>query len=179
MVGNTKLFKVTDFKFSMSEQDKEQPKKKLADIFQSILSDRAFILAVILIIPFIFFTAYIIIFDKLETFKDVSAVWGAWVGSVIGYFFGSRQVDALIQKIDGIMRLSEQRVKELEESRRNYEKATEDIRYIYSTYDQELAKGKEIAKAYNKAVDDITLVVNNYSQHLPQDLAERLKSEYM
>jgi hypothetical protein len=115
----------------------------------------------VIIVPFIFFTAYIIITDKIEMFKDIAAVWGAWVGSVIGYFFGARQVEGLTQRINEVL---------------------SDLRASVQSYDAELEDairdGDELHDDYESAVDDIQLLVTKYCQNLGQDMQERLKSDY-
>ncbi len=115
-----------------------------------ILEDRSFILALVVIVPFIILTFLIILYlREIEIFKDVAAVYAGWVGGVIGYFFGSRQVDRMIEKIDGLVRISEQRVMELEEERRkvaierlNVEKSKTEMYEIVRQYE----KGLETAK---------------------------------
>ena len=117
-----------------------------------ILEDRSFIIALVVIAPYIILTFVIIIYLRdIEIFKDVSAVYVGWVGAVIGYFFGSRQVDRLIEKIDGLVSLSEQRVKELEEERRKVaderliiEKSKTTISEMMRQYEKKLETAKDL-----------------------------------
>jgi|SRR5688500_1674738 len=81
---------------------------------------RTFVVALIVIVSFILVFSLVVFFKDLETLKVMSAIWGTWVGSVIGYFFGTRPVEALIAKIDGITKLSEQRLRELDEEKKKY-----------------------------------------------------------
>ena len=83
-------------------------------------------------------------------FREVSLVFVGWVGSVIGYFFGSRQVDRLTEKIDGLVRISEERVKELEEERKKVaderlivEKSKTKMYEIMRQYEKELESAKD------------------------------------
>ena len=94
-------------------------------------------------------------------FREVSLVFVGWVGSVIGYFFGSRQVDRLTEKIDGLVRISEERVKELEEER----KKVADERLI-------------VEKSKNKNVQEI---MRQYEKELEsaKDTIEMLKRKYV
>ena len=76
-------------------------------------------------------------------------MYAGWVGAVIGYFFGSKQVDRMIEKVDGLVRISEQRLMELEEERRkvaierlNVEKSKTEMYEIVRQYE----KGLETAK---------------------------------
>jgi uncharacterized membrane protein len=71
----------------------------LADLreFVRVSDNKTFFMAILMIISFILiFTATLFTRDD-ATLKTVSAIWGTWVGAVIGYFFGSRQVDELIE----------------------------------------------------------------------------------
>lgn len=89
------------------------------NIIFRVLEDRSFVLALVIIIPYIIISALIVFYLRdIQMFREVSLVFVGWVGSVIGYFFGSRQVDRLTEKIDGLVRISEERVKELEEERK-------------------------------------------------------------
>jgi hypothetical protein len=66
---------------------------KLETVLSTFERNHAFILALVIIIPFIYLTASVIESKSYDMFKDLSAVWGIWVGAVIGYFFGSKQVE--------------------------------------------------------------------------------------
>jgi len=100
----------------MSEKEEKER------ILLRILEDRSLIVALVIIVPFIVLTFLIILFLRdIETFKDVSAIYAGWIGISLGYFFGSKQVDVLIQKIGDIIRISEDRIKELEFEKKKYE----------------------------------------------------------
>jgi len=72
-----------------------------------------------------------VFFRDLETLKTISAIWAPWVGAVIGYFFGTRQVEMLIQKIEGITALAEQRLQDLEVEKQKFiEKQLENERLV-------------------------------------------------
>ncbi|MGC2572385.1 MAG: hypothetical protein WA364_12820, partial [Candidatus Nitrosopolaris sp.] len=91
----------------MSEKEKKE------QLLFRILEDRSLIVALVIIVPFIVLTFLIILaLRNIEMFKDVSAIYAGWIGISIGYFFGSKQVDVLIQKIGDIIRISEDRTKE-------------------------------------------------------------------
>ena len=92
------------------------------DELRELLSDfGAFIIALIVIVAFIYFT-YVILnqVKSFEQFKDIAAIWGVWVGSVIGYFFGSRPVDILSRRVSGLLNdldiSDEEREKDLKKS---------------------------------------------------------------
>lgn len=119
-----------------------------------VLEDRVLIIALVIIIPYIIISSLIIFYLRdVQTFKEVTAIYAGWVGSVIGYFFGSRQVDKLVDKIDGLTRLSETRLKELEDEKRKYrekrsqyENAIEDISRRAEQQEELINKVSEILK---------------------------------
>ena len=62
-----------------------------------------FTIAMVVIAAFIYFTGITVSPDSPNAFKDVAGIWGVWVGSVIGYFFGSRQVEELSRRVDSVL----------------------------------------------------------------------------
>jgi hypothetical protein len=58
-------------------------------------------IAFMLIVSFILFIAIVIIFNYYHNTLDihaielVGAIWGPWVGTILGYYFGSRSSEAL------------------------------------------------------------------------------------
>ena len=121
------------------------------DELRELLSDfGAFIIALIVIVAFIYFT-YVILnqVKSFEQFKDIAAIWGVWVGSVIGYFFGSRPVDILSRRVSGLLNdldiSDEEREKDLKKSeetitklKESYDKAKMEIQYIVGRYHNEI-----------------------------------------
>ena len=69
----------------------------------------------------------ILVLKNIDIFKDVSAIYVGWIGISLGYFFGSKQVDVLIQKIGDIIRISEDRTKELEFEKKKYEETNLEV----------------------------------------------------
>ncbi|HET7148501.1 MAG TPA: hypothetical protein VFI73_08400, partial [Candidatus Nitrosopolaris sp.] len=68
------------------------------NIIFRLLEDRSFTLALIIIGSYIIISALIIFYLRnVDVFREVSLVYVGWVGAVIRYFFGSRQVDRLIE----------------------------------------------------------------------------------
>jgi hypothetical protein len=121
------------------------------NIIFRLLEDRSFILALIIIGSYIIISAFTIFYLRdVQVFREVSLVYVGWVGAVIGYFFGSRQVDRLIEKIDGLVRIGEERLKELEEERRkvaierlNVEKSKTEMYEIVRQYEKSLETAKD------------------------------------
>ncbi|WP_148687524.1 hypothetical protein [Candidatus Nitrosocosmicus hydrocola] len=72
-------------------------------------SDRAaFAIALTIILSYSILSFLLLLWlHNIEYFKDVSAIYGAWVGIAIGYFFGSRKVESLTEKIDDYMEFAE------------------------------------------------------------------------
>jgi hypothetical protein len=54
-----------------------------------------FTIAFTVIIGFITIFLVVLVFKDNETLQTVSSIWGVWIGAVIGYYFGARQVSAL------------------------------------------------------------------------------------
>lgn len=126
------------------------------------LDDRSFVIALFIIAPFIILTFIIIIYLRnIEYFKDVSAVYGAWVGIAIGYFFGSRQVENLTQRIEDLMR-------NLGIANDDYEKALNDCEDTADT----------LQDKYEKAVDDLRYIMIKHGENLGRGLLERLMNDY-
>jgi hypothetical protein len=130
-------------------------------VLRGLIKDRAFILALVVILPFVYFTGVTLTPTNIAVFKDIAPVWGAWVGSVIGYFFGARQVEALTERVNAVLN---------------------DLTASYDSYEAELDDAEETAEEleddYNAAVDDMQLLLTKYCQNLPTDLQERLKNAY-
>jgi hypothetical protein len=60
-------------------------------------------IAILLISAFIIFIGIIIVYNAskdslgIEVIEKVGAIWGPWVGVILGYYFGSRNVDSLTE----------------------------------------------------------------------------------
>ena len=74
---------------------------------QSSFDDRPYKITKLLIGSFIGAFIFVMVFNQ-NLFKDIASLWEAWIGAAIGYFFGSRPVDKLIEKIEDITKLAEQ-----------------------------------------------------------------------
>jgi cobalamin biosynthesis protein CobD/CbiB len=105
---------------------------------------QAFYIGILIILPFTVLTFIILlILRDIEFFKDISAIYGAWVGIVIGYFFGSRKVETLIEQVDEFMdkleitdeendREYEELKNEKEKIENKYDKAKQQLQHIVS-----------------------------------------------
>jgi IS1 family transposase len=122
----------------------------------------AFIIALAIIIPFVVLTYVLLVhLERMDYFKETAAVYGAWVGIVIGYFFGSRKVENLTNEVEELM-------KEIDITTDEYD---EDY--------QELDDKKEkLEEQYAKSKFELQYIVGRYSQHLDEDLLQRLKNDH-
>ncbi len=78
-----------------------------------------------MLLIFSFFTAFrIVMGTRPDLLKDIAAIWGAWIGSAIGYFFGSRPTETMLHSV---IELNEQRRKELENEITESKKHTAEI----------------------------------------------------
>lgn len=144
---------------------------------QSSFDNKPFWITILLI--FSFFAAFVIVIIlKPDLFKDIAALWGLWIGTALGYFFGSRPVDELIKKIDTINELTEKHLENLEASQKKYHQAAEDINTSKKMYEEYFKRLQQAAESHKKAVEEIKNIIINYGNTLPQELRERLKSEY-
>lgn len=137
-------------------------KCNLCETLKSLISD-AFLIALAIIIPFIIITVWLVGTHDTNSFKEISSVWGVWVGSVLGYYFGSRPVDALSRRVQDVLG-------ELDINRDEYEaELNEQDSLIDNLQDK-----------YDSAVRDIQYIVIKYPSPLTTDTAliERLKKEY-
>jgi hypothetical protein len=127
--------------------------------------DRTFIIALVVIVPFITVFSLVVLYRDLETLKTLSAIWAPWVGAVIGYFFGTRQVEVLIQKIEGITVLAEQRSRDLEtEKQKVTEKRLENEQLV-----AELVMNNQRAEnELSKAGDFIRILMQIINNRLPK-----------
>lgn len=96
----------------------------------------------------------------MDYFRDISSIYGAWVGIVIGYFFGSRKVETLTEKIDSMFEEMDFTTKEIDEDYHELQETKNNIEDLYTKAKQELQY--IVAKSPN----------------LDKDLLERLKSEH-
>ncbi len=138
----------------------DSPKKKKR---KSTSTDKnAFIIAIIIILSFIAFSGILIlIFKDIEAFKDISAIWGVWVGIVIGYFFGSRKVETLTDKVDEFMN-------NMECSYDDYEKEYKELENDFN----------DVEKKYEKAKQELQHIVSSNIQNIDKDLLKKLKDEH-
>jgi hypothetical protein len=122
----------------------------------------AFYIGILIIVPFTVLTFIVLlVLRDIEFFKDISAIYGAWVGIVIGYFFGSRKVETLIEQVDEFMDKLE--ITD-EENDREYE---------------ELEKEKEeIENKYDKAKQQLQHIVSSNLQSINKDFLNILKEEH-
>ena len=94
---------------------------------------------------FIFFTYFTITSDNPNAFSDVAGVWGVWVGSVIGYFFGSRQVEELSRRVNEV-------IEYMDVNRDSYERRLKDGEETVDKLHKEL---NNLDDQYNDAVDKL------------------------
>ena len=134
------------------------------DELRELLSDfGAFIIALVVIIAFIYFT-YVILkqVQSFEQFKDIAAIWGVWVGSVIGYFFGSRPVDILSRRVSGL--LNDLEISD-EEREKDIKKSEETINKLKQSYDKAKMELQYIVKRYHSEINDTDLLNRLRTEH--------------
>lgn len=120
-----------------------------------------FWIALIIVIPIIAITFWLISINKIDAFKEIASVWGVWVGTVLGYYFGSRPTEALTRRINTFMDM-------VDDSSEDYERQLDDA-------DKDL---DDLQEKYDNAVRDIQYIVVKYSSALEKPLIERLKTDY-
>jgi hypothetical protein len=138
------------------------------DIKGSISDFGPFIIAMVVIVAFIYFTGITVSPDNPNAFNDVAGIWGVWVGSVIGYFFGSRQVEELSRRVNDVL-------EDMDINRKDYEEQLKKCDNTVDELDEELEKSED---KYNNAVDKLQFVVVKYKEHLDNDFLESLKNEH-
>jgi hypothetical protein len=126
------------------------------------LSDRgAFTIAIAIFASYTILSFFILWnLNNIEYFKDVSSIYGAWIGIVIGYFFGSRKVEVLTEKIDNYMEFAEMTDNDWEQS--------------YNTLFNEK---QEIEILYSSSVKSLQYIVAKNPEICPE-LKENLKTEH-
>jgi hypothetical protein len=122
--------------------------------------NKPFIITMLLIVSF-FFAFLIIMAFRPDLLNDIAAIWGGWIGAAIGYFFGSRPVEALTNRVEGMM--NEWEISD--------EESEEEINDLLDDMD-------DLEDKYNKAVKDIQFIAIKYSERLDNDLLQRLKNDY-
>lgn len=120
-----------------------------------------FFIALTIILPFIAITIWLIASGSIEFFQEIAAVWGVWVGTVLGYYFGSRPVETLIRRVETLMD--------------DYDDSSEDYERQLDEADTAL---NDLQAKYDKAVKDIQYIVLKYPKMLDNEVTERLKKEY-
>ncbi len=110
----------------------------------------------------------------------MSAIWGTWIGTALGYFFGNRPVDALIHNM---MRLNEDRLRDLQEQKKKSDEERDNIALAAGDYEEQLIEAsgelEDLKSKYERAKKEIVDIVKAYEQHLDKTLLERLKKEYV
>ena len=110
--------------------------------------NKTFVIALLVVVSFIILFTLVVFLKDMDTVKVVAAIWGSWVGAVIGYFFGARPVDALITKIDAITKLSEERLNDLEQEKNKLHEKSFEYERLRSELIQDNINAKtELAKA--------------------------------
>jgi len=116
-------------------------------------------------------------YKDVETLKTVSAIWGVWIGAVIGYYFGSKPVESLME---ANMNLSQQRISYLESEVKRHEgiktNLETEIRNKNTEIDRYTSKLKKEEMVKTSAINAIDWIVKKHGQHLDKDVTESLKS---
>lgn len=120
-----------------------------------------FWIALLIIVPFVGITLWLIYLNNIDAFKEIASVWGVWVGAVLGYYFGSRPMEALAKRVNSFMDT-------VDDSSEDYERQLDEAD---DTIDDLQAK-------YDKAIKDIQYIVLKYPTALDKELTERLKTDY-
>ena len=145
-----------------SEEIAEQiDKVELREIKKGRIINEPFWIALLIIVPFIVITIWLISTSNIDAFKDIASVWGVWVGTVLGYYFGSRPMEALTRRINAFMDTVDDSSEDYE---RQLDEADKDIDDLQAKYDN--------------AVMDIQYIVLKYPSALDKPLIERLKTDY-
>jgi hypothetical protein len=123
---------------------------------------------------------FVMIFNE-NLLKDIAAIWGAWIGAAIGYFFGSRPTETILHSL---MESVDQRKKDLEEEKR--QSAVENVELLKKILDcdHDLTRAKSeiqiLDDRYQKARNEIINISNNYKNKIDDSsLITRLKYEYI
>lgn len=126
------------------------------------IDERAFTIGLAVIIPFTILTfVLLLVVRDLDSFKDVGAIYGAWLGIVIGYFFGSRKVEALTEKVDEFMD--------------NMECSYDEYENEYNELEDDF---NDIKNKYEKAKNELQHVISSNSQNMDKEFLKRLKDEH-
>jgi uncharacterized membrane-anchored protein YhcB (DUF1043 family) len=147
----------------MSEEGKSDKRERKGNHgVKAIISDfGSFIIAIVVVGSFVYFTAITISPKTPEAFKDIAAIWGVWVGSVIGYYFGSRQVENVAKRINDLLN---------------------DLDFTHEEYEEELDDAEEeldkLKQSYDDAKKELQYIAAKYQQQLDSALLERLKNEH-
>ncbi len=159
---------------NIEEKNKSNKEKcNFCEVVKSLFSDTAFILALIIIISFGAISASVL--NQIEIFKTVSSIWGAWVGAVIGYFFGSRPVEGLTRRVEEALESKDSFRQQMDSLLREMDiiedKSEKEIDEIYDDFDK-------LEEKYKKAISDIQFIVARHHTILDKDYLETLKKEY-
>ncbi|CAN5307496.1 hypothetical protein BH18THE2_BH18THE2_09310 [soil metagenome] len=152
----------------MSQQDNKDRRWYDVDIGGFVSEFGPFIIAMVVIAAFIYFTGITVSPDNPNAFNEVAGIWGVWVGSVIGYFFGSRQVEELSRRVNEV-------IEDMDINRDSYERRLKDSEETIDKLNKEL---DDLDDKYNDAVDKLQYVVVNHREHLGKDFLESLKNEH-
>jgi hypothetical protein len=123
---------------------------------------------------------FVMIFNE-NLLKDIAAIWGAWIGASIGYFFGSRPTEAMLHSL---INLVEQRKKDLEEERKQSAEHDANMYRMILDCDHNLTQTKIVVQDLDsqilKAKEEIKNIITNYGDKIgDSSLIARLKYEYI
>ena len=83
----------------------------------------AFILAIILLNAFVVFFGMTLFYPNMgiDTAGKVAAIFGGWVGAVIGYYFGAKPIEKLQEEARALIESSRNAQRDLEQERKRYQ----------------------------------------------------------
>jgi len=138
---------------------------------------RSFVVAMTVIVSFVIVFGLVTFYKDIETLKTVAAIWGVWIGAVIGYYFGSKPVESLMETI---VALSQQRISDLEsELKKHVEIRTNletELKNKNRQIDQFESRLKTEEQVKNAAIGAIDWIVKTYGQQFDKDVNASLKT---
>lgn len=81
--------------------------------------DPAFILAITMLFGFLIIIGTLSISNSVQNsdiIKVLGGVFGGWIGTIIGYYFGQRPVKDLTQKVENLINLQERTITKYDET---------------------------------------------------------------
>lgn len=100
------------------------------DQIKSELKEPAFILAMTMLVGFLLIIGRLLFISdsslNLESVKILSGVFGGWIGTIIGYYFGQKPVKGLTERVEDLTKTQTTTIQKYDDASKELSKTKEE-----------------------------------------------------